>query len=354
MNQIKLKIDWSDIIMQVVIVSIMFFIPMLVMAAIGRSWLQAFFDLKYALPPLFTLLGGFLINYYWLVPRFLIEEHSWLKYSLACIACYALLKLGSHQLGYFIYSGLDPGIFSVPNIPTELAIAFELGVILMNFLLILAAWSLRFRQRNRQLELIHAEQAKEQAQSELLRLKGQLNPHFLFNTLNNISSLSAIDTDAAQESISRLSEMLRYVLYDSSTERVSLKKDVDFMLNYINLMQIRYEDTLKLDVQMQVNDPDRQIPPMLFISLLENAYKYGASSLHDCWLRVKLTDEGGSLRFLIENTLLTEQEMASKKRGGVGLENLAKRLLLMYSDHHTFTYGETADGSFRAEIVITE
>lgn len=347
----NLIISISDIITLVVIVSILFLIPTLIMVAMGNSWLSAFCNLKYALPPLFVIISAFLTSYYLLIPQFLIKTRSTAKFILYTILCYMVLGAGSNQLGHFIYP--DVSTMGFPKLPVEAAIAFHLCFFLVNMLLIYTAMSIRFNQRNRALEVERAQQEKEQAQNELMRLKGQLNPHFLFNTLNNISSLSAFDPDATQESISRLSDMLRYVLYESSAEKVPLQKDIEFMQNYMNLMQIRYEDTLKLEVSMQVSNPDVQVPPMLFISLLENAYKYGATSLHPCTLTVQLHDEAdGSLHFCMENTLLTPQEMASKKRGGLGLENLKKRLDLMYPEKHTFTYGETENKSYKAEIHI--
>lgn len=352
MEKKKFIIELSDIITIVVILLLIIVIPMLIMVAIGSSWSNAFFRLKYAIPPLFVLISFFLISYYFLIPSYLIKKRSTKKYIIYTILCYFVLTLGSNQLGTFIYSEINN--FGFPQLPTVIFIAFQLSFVFTNLLLLGTAMSLRFNQRNRMLELEQALQSKEQAQNELIRLKGQLNPHFLFNTLNNISSLSAFDPDATQESISRLSEMLRYVLYDSSDEKVPLKKDVEFMQNYMNLMQIRYEDTLKPEVSMKVNHPDLQISPMLFISLLENAYKYGASSLHPCTLSVKLEDdEKGVVHFCITNTLLTEQEMASKKKGGLGLVNLKKRLDLLYPDKYTFTYGEKEDNYYQAEVFIS-
>lgn len=347
----KLTISISDIVTLVAIVSLLFFIPYLLMVALGDSWIGAFFDLKYVIPPLLIVLGGFLISYYVLVPQFLIKKRSSGKFVIFTIVTYLLLSWGSGQLGHYIYGPLAAK-HDIPEFPLTLEAFFFLSTNLFNVLLIYTAMSIRFNQRNRTLELENAKQAKEQLQGELMRLKGQLNPHFLFNTLNNISSLSAFDPEATQESISRLSDMLRYVLYESSGEKVPLQKDVEFMRNYMSLMLIRYEDTLQLDADMRVSTPDRQIPPMLFISLLENAFKYGASSLHPCSLKVSLTDDDRELRFCVENTMLTPQEMASKKRGGLGLENLKKRLELIYPEHFTFNYGETQDNCYKAEIKI--
>lgn len=352
MKQTKLSFYWIDAAIIVAIFTIILFIPMLIAVAIGNSWLQAFFSLKYATPFLFTLVGGFLINYYYLIPRYSLQEKSPKKYILGCIISFLLLCLGSNQLGCYIFPDLIPpeGLF---HIPKEINLAFSLLNLLMNILVIITAFSVRYSQRNRLLELQHAEQEKERAQNELQRLKGQLNPHFLFNTLNNISSLAAFDPDATQESISRLSDMLRYVLNDSSATLVPLKKDTEFMQNYMDLMQIRYEDTLQLKVNTQVSDEGWTIPPMLFISLLENAYKYGASSLHPCTIQLDLQADSEKLTFTIENTMLTPQEMASKTRGGLGLQNLQKRLELVYPERHSMKYHEDkGNNQFYAQIEI--
>lgn len=348
----RLIVEWTDILNMLFVLSMLVFISQLIIVGMGNSWIDAFYYLKYAIPALFVLSGNFLIHYYFLIPRYSLYRNSIGKYLIGSIIVYILLSIGNYVLGIFIYS--DVSFTGLPNMAAEINLAFQLLFFLLNLLLIITAFSIRYRQRNRHLELQQIEQEKERAQNELQRLKGQLNPHFLFNTLNNISSLSAFDPDATQESISRLSEMLRYVLYDSSDEKVLLKKDVEFMQNYMNLMQIRYEDTLKPEVSMTVNDPNLKISPMLFISLLENAYKYGASSLHPCKLIVQLEDDDkGDVHFCIKNTLLTEQEMASKKKGGLGLVNLKKRLDLLYPDKYTFTYGENEDNFYQAEVFIS-
>lgn len=351
MKQKKLSIDWTGVATIVILFAIILFIPLLIFVALGSSWLQAFFKMKYAIPFLFTLTGGFLINYYYLIPRFSLYQKSPKKYLAGCIITYVLLSLGSAQIGCYVYP--DLGSVGVFNIPKEINLAFMLQNALMNILVVITAFTVRYSQRNRQLELQQIEQDKERAQNELQRLKGQLNPHFLFNTLNNISSLAAFDPDATQESIGRLSDMLRYVLNDSSATLVPLKKDIEFMQNYMDLMQIRYEDTLQLKVDFHVSDDDWTIPPMLFISLLENAYKYGASSLHPCSIEVKLQNDEQELTFSIVNTMLTPQEMASKTRGGVGLQNLRKRLELAYPGKHNMEYHEDKEQNrFYAQIVI--
>lgn len=347
----RLIVDWTDIMTLVFVFAMLLFIPQLIIVAMGSSWLEAFFYLKYAVPALFVLTGNFLIHYFFLIPRYSLYRKSITKYLVGFIISYILLNFGNYILGVIIFS--DVTITGLPQMPLELSLAFQVLFFMLNLLLIITAFSLRYRQRNRHLELLQIEQEKERAQNELHRLKGQLNPHFLFNTLNNISSLAGFDPDATQESISRLSDMLRYVLHDSSADLVPLRKDLEFMQNYMDLMQIRYEDTLQLKVKVQISDEDWQIPPMLFISLLENAYKYGASSLHPCSIELTLQENSRQLLFSIENTMLTPQELASKTKGGVGLQNLKKRLELVYPNKHSLCYGEDREQNhFHAQIEI--
>lgn len=348
---LKIQIDWVVIFTQVVLWGLFIFIFLLVSVGTGSNWLEAFFRLKYAVPFLLSLITGFLINYLWLIPTFLRQK----KVSIYIIANVITLFFMHFEAGVLVYLIMDLKDYDftlVPQIPEELRLAAQLGFFLIYFLIILCAVFLHVQQWNRKL-LWEAEiQAKEKASNELERLKGQLNPHFLFNTLNNISSLSAFDPDATQISISKLSDMLRYVLYDSSAAQVPLHKDLDFLQNYIDLMNIRYVDTLKLDVQLQTSHPELMVPPMLCISLLENAYKYGASSLHPCFITVQLVESETELTFIVRNSLLTTEELNSKYKGGIGFDNLEKRLELLFPGEHLLSYGEIGDGEFESKLTI--
>lgn len=334
------------------LVGLMLFIPFMSLHASGNNLWESFWTLRYSIPFLFFFVGGFLMNYYVLVP-YLFIERKYTQYALGVVLTFALMSYLCHFLSHLI---IEEELFVqwMPSLlPLSAILAYYGAMLFLNILLILAAISLRSSQYNNFLYKEQERLEKVMATDELARLKGQLNPHFLFNTLNNISSLSAFDPDATQTSIARLSEMLRYVLYESSEPKVALQKDLHFMENYIDLMNIRYEDTLKLDVQLQTAHPEWQIPPMLFISLLENAYKYGASSLHKCQINVKLEEQEEGLTFTVGNTLLTESEMQSKKKGGVGLVNLEKRLELLFPGKHKLTYGVTGDGYYEAKLELT-
>lgn len=356
----KLKTTWGQLALLGVVIWLLFFIPFMGAMANGQNIKEAFYSLKYVTPIFFLWIGTFCLNYFWLVPRYFLQK-KFLKYIIFLVLGYWLLSVGSGQLAFFLYADQaadSTAIFGRQEIRPEFFVMFHLVNLLFVILLTVAAISLRATQLNKLLQKEKAQMEKERTEGELERLKGQLNPHFLFNTLNNISSLAAFDPDATQAAIARLSDMLRYVLYETSDARVPLQKDLDFIQNYIDLMNIRYEDTLHLDVDLKTSHPEYQIPPMLFISLLENAFKYGASSLHECRLQARLEEqinmEGKfeSLTFTVKNTLLTDEEMRNKKKGGVGIENLEKRLDLLYPDKYQLSCEETGDGYYVAKLEL--
>ena len=357
-QQYKLKTSWGQLAVLCFVIWLMFFIPFLGHMAAGQSSEQAFFSLRYVTPIYFLWIGTFCLNYFWLVPRYFLQR-KYMKFIILQLLVYWVLNLGAGQLAFYLYDiSHNAAIFGKQEIPKGFFVTYHLINLLFIILLTVAAISLRATQLNKLLQKEKAQMEKERTEGELERLKGQLNPHFLFNTLNNISSLAAFDPDATQTSIARLSDMLRYVLYETSDARVPLQKDLDFIQNYIDLMNIRYEDTLHLDVNLKTAHPEYQIPPMLFISMLENAFKYGASSLHPCQIQAlleeKLNKDGKleGLTFTVKNTLLTEEEMRNKKKGGMGLQNLEKRLNLLYPGKHQLTCGETGDGSYVAKLEL--
>lgn len=179
------------------------------------------------------------------------------------------------------------------------------------------------------------EERRRNAEAELTWLKNQLNPHFLFNTLNNISSLTQIDADKAQESIGQFSELLRYALYESNVKKVKLTDETEFMKNYINLMSLRCNEMTLVETRFDSFDESLTISPLLFISLIENAFKHGISSHKDSFVKIDMGLDGNDLVFSCENSI---HERASENRSGsgIGLENMLRRLDLLYPDAYTW------------------
>lgn len=194
------------------------------------------------------------------------------------------------------------------------------------------------------------EMEKAATEAELVALKSQVNPHFLFNTLNNIYSLIQIDQDKAQEAVHDLSGMLRYVLYDSEKPSVPLSKETSFLKDYIKLMSMRCSSNVTLDVSLPETDSDKQVAPLLFIPLVENAFKHGISTSEPSSIKIELKDEGEYVSFLVENTSFPKND-SDRSGSGIGVKNLQRRLDMLYPGQHSFEYGET-QGFYRSFLRI--
>ena len=187
-----------------------------------------------------------------------------------------------------------------------------------------------FRQIRQQLK---DEQTKH-TEAELAWLKNQINPHFLFNTLNNISSLTQIDPDAAQDAIAQLSDLLRYAMYETNKKTVPISGEVEFMRNYISLMKLRCNEKTEVKTTFNI-EQDVEIAPLLFISLIENAFKHGVSSSRSSIIDIHLEQKNHSVIFTCDNTNYPKDD-ADRSGSGIGLENTRRRLELMYADHYTW------------------
>ncbi len=171
-------------------------------------------------------------------------------------------------------------------------------------------------------------------ESELKFLKMQINPHFLFNALNNIYALSVTNSDKTQEGISTLSQMLRYVLYDCEQPQIALLKEVEYIEHFIELFKLKSSKAYNVVFEKEVDDSTYLVAPMLFVPFIENAFKHsGIEKRGDSFVRVELTANGDKVDFLVENSL-PDQPLVKDDRGGIGISNIKKRLLLLYPTTH--------------------
>lgn len=185
------------------------------------------------------------------------------------------------------------------------------------------------------------EEQREKAEAELKNLKSQINPHFLFNTLNNIYALIAISQDKAQEAVMSLSQMLRYVLYDDDKMFVPIQKEVDFINNYISLMKLRLTKQVEVDVLTNVDkNPNLPVAPLLFISFIENAFKHGVANNQPSYIKFSIeTIDEHTIRCELRNSYFPKTEEHDKSGSGIGIENTKRRLQLIYPNSHTLDYG---------------
>lgn len=198
-----------------------------------------------------------------------------------------------------------------------------------------AAFALRNYLRTLSIQHKLEEEQRKSTEAELTWLKNQLNPHFLFNSLNNISSLTQIDPDQAQDAIAQLSDLLRYALYESNKPSVPLMGEVEFMQNYISMMKLRCSSLTTVNVDFPTTCPSSHtIAPLLFISFIENAFKHGVSNNVASEINVSLrTDEPSGIVFECSNTNLPKGD-SDHSGSGIGLENTRRRLELLYPNKY--------------------
>ena len=191
----------------------------------------------------------------------------------------------------------------------------------------------------------------ERATAELRNLRSQINPHFLLNTLNNIYALTAFDTPKAQQAIQELSKMLRHILYDYQQPKVALSDEVEFLQNYVNLMRIRLSDSVDVKFQTFIANPQLEVAPMVFISLVENAFKHGVSPSEPSFIHIQIESADNQIVCDIQNS--NHPKTANDHSGhGIGLVQVQRRLELTYPDHYQWEHGPTNDGIYRSRIVI--
>ncbi len=193
---------------------------------------------------------------------------------------------------------------------------------------------------------------QERTEAELRNLKNQLNPHFLFNTLNNIYSLIAISPEQAQCAVLELSKLLRYMLYENTQSHVPIEKELEFDRNYIELMRLRFAR----HIQVEVNIPTtvcqgRKISPLLFISLIENAFKHGTGATESSFVKIEMSEPApGVIECCIENSYFPKNEN-DKSGSGIGLKNLTRQLELLYPEKYNLK-AERDSQIYRATLTI--
>ena len=197
---------------------------------------------------------------------------------------------------------------------------------------------------------------KENLEQQLEYLKYQINPHFFMNTLNNIHALVDIDPEKAKDTILELSKMMRFVLYEGDKKGVPLSREFDFIRNYITLMKLRYTDKVSIAIDLPAEVPDKQIPPLMLITFIENAFKHGISYQHPSFIdvRVTLSDPSAPASRLSFTCRNSKADKPNEEKGGVGLKNVKQRLNLLYDNNYTLNIkDETAVYNVELTIPLT-
>ncbi|MDH6304870.1 sensor histidine kinase YesM [Parabacteroides sp. PF5-5] len=292
-----------------------------------------------------TMFAGIIIvfyaNYSYLVKRFLFSRQmTW--YVVSNFLLFTVLIVLSHLITEQIPASEGRG----PGPQHEFTWKHHLVFTLFDYVkyIFIAALSVALRMTSSwyKTEAERKELVQSRSEAELQNLKSQLNPHFLFNTLNNIYSLIAFSPDRAQEAVHELSTLLRYMLYESSQPTVTVGKDLDFIRDYVELMRIRLPQHVELKTEIQTTSPETPIAPLLFISLVENAFKHGVSNNKPSFIHIEIAADSKEVFCSIRNSYFPKNEQ-DKSGSGIGLVNLRKRLNLIYPGMYSFTYGQEED-----------
>lgn len=194
---------------------------------------------------------------------------------------------------------------------------------------------------------------KQHITSELALLKAQINPHFFFNTLNNIYALTFSDIPLSREALLKLSRMMRYVLYETLQDKVLLSQEIAFMKDYLELMKLRLHAYTTLTVQETPPDREYSMAPMLFLPFIENAFKHGTSSMQKTEILITLSARNNILAFSVFNHIHPNPDAVKTAGGGIGLTNTQKRLHLLYPDRHQLTIRKDAEKStYQVDLTI--
>ncbi|WP_338874460.1 histidine kinase [Spirosoma sp. SC4-14] len=304
----------------------------------------------------------FYVNYYYLIPR-LFFQRSYLPYGLSVLLCFILVEQTLVEVnrrgirpyrpepsnqppppqnddhppgpaGQFPKPGSDQ-----PGLPPEISQTFFL--FLASFLLSIA---IRINNRWRETE-------REKLNTELSYLKAQINPHFLFNTLNTIYSLAIEQSDRTPEAITQLSSLMRYVIQDATLNQVPLGKELEHISHYVALQKLRLDNTVRVDFSVEGFANGLQIAPLILISFVENAFKYGVNPSEDAYIQIALSVEKTTLYCHVYNKKVhISQDTISTS--GIGLSNTQARLSLVYPDKHQLLIRDEPN-DFTVDLYLT-
>ncbi len=274
-------------------------------------------------------------NLYVLMPS-LLKKRKFFNYALALLV--TLMVAGFIWL-FMVRGFIELGIYHpktaghIMKIPYWSTRTWNLGVVVLLTGVLKVAKDAYLNQQ------INQALAREKLENELKFLKAQVNPHFFFNTLNNLYALALVQSKQTAPMLLKLSGLMRYMLYDTADRLVPLKKEVDFMLDYISLEQLRFGNELTLTFNRPNPLPAHEVAPMLFVPLLENAFKYcqGPDNA-PCYIDIALNYQQNSLLFSVVNSVGQLGNTTSQpQRSGIGLKNVQRRLELLYPKRHTLT-----------------
>jgi len=302
----------------------------------------------------------FYLGYLWMVPKFFLQDKKFI-YAIILIGLIVSTHFITNVIEeYFLFdsiqaekfreaiksmAGKDEN-FSPPMKAFSFFNHFLSSVLLSGFAIGLGVMEKLKINEKKQKEL-----EKEKLNSELAFLKNQISPHFFFNTLNNIYSLIGIDGPTAQESVLKLSKLMRYLLYESEHGETMISNEIEFMNNYIDLMKLRLNPRVELKIDFPKEYSDFSIPPLLFVPFIENAFKHGITYRDRSFIHIAMKIGNDQISFSSENSIGKSSQTEDLQYTGIGLENVRKRLALLFPGKHELKI-EQDETIFRINLTI--
>ena len=283
------------------------------------------------------LLGFFFLNYFYLIPRIYFKK-KYLFYIIALLLCFLIVYQVPEMIFQLKKDLPKIGEFKGERFRKPPPFMMWSPKILLFFCLTLI--SLFIRQNKS-----YQEVKEEKQLSEIAYLRAQINPHFLFNTLNNIYALTLQKSDYASDAVMKLSKMMRFVVSDSSKDFVSLQQDLEYIKNYIQLQQLRLVTKNSILFEIIGNPSNLKISPLLLINFIENAFKYGVIDDKNNPIKINLEIVEQVLTLKVEN-LKSDEEFSDEEKSEIGISNSKKRLNYIYADRYQLSINETVDRFF--------
>jgi hypothetical protein len=284
---------------------------------------------------------------YVLVPNLLLQRRFWAFAVSFAVSAVAFVLLERAIYYYVLYPAVYPEGLQRPFF-YFLQLWF-LGLNLYSFVFLFSgvrvyrSW---VQEQRRQVEL-----EKQNLSSELALLRSQVNPHFLFNTLNNIDLLVFKDQQKASDSIVKLSEIMRYMLYESNTDDVPLERELQYLQSLVDLMRLRVKDPDFIQFRIEGEPAGKRIPPMLLVPFIENAYKHGKKTGRPPGILINFKIEPETYSFSVRNRVENRIPVAKDRTGGIGLNNVRRRLKLLYDQDYSLRI-EQVEEWYEVELVF--
>ncbi len=306
----------------------------------GRTRFLRFWGYQIVLTALY-----YYLNYFVFIPRILLKKRLAL-YVLTLVFAMGVMMVITYAYRELLFytgiytrrtEGFDWRVVYIPIFPCVLAFGISTFVRMTTQWMAVERWK-------QDLE-------NEKLTSELGFLKSQINPHFLFNTLNNICSLARKKSDETESALIKLSDIMRYMIDDSKEDKVMLSKEIEYLQNYIDLQRMRLSGKVRIDFSISGNTASHQIDPLLLIPFVENAFKHGVTYREEPLIRISLAVSENRLSFHVENTKYGNKGDELRAEPGIGLRNVRRRLELLYPRRHELIITEEGE-HFRVDLTI--